>query len=657
MTGLDLFGDISIIGHNGARGFDARYVLQMPYTIDTQERVKNCVPGSQKKDRGVWHVPVTTWHENFLRGLAVPWTEEARRAAKEQRKVEEWRLRMSSQDEPDERLSLPGFGVDDFNFQNGGIQYGLDAQKVWISDDMGLGKTIQGLGIIYGAQLFPALIVVPSSLKFNWEKEINRAMPGRNVCIANKKTPYLRLQLADVIVTNYEQMLGFETFETEYEEACIDPSTCEVIINVIKKRGRTCWKEHDNGQKSVILSPLAQALRELPIKILMLDEGHKIKEDDTAQTAAILELRKNIAWRVSLTGTPMVNKPRDLYTTLRLFDLQHHFGGYHWYHTYFCGLKETDRGPQANEAHNGLELNDMLRRLCYVRRKKSQVFAQLPPKTRTAIPVEIDNRAEYEKAQNDLLEWVRERVLEDEKFLGSIAYLASNPGAYQQAIRDHQDYKKQAAERGKAMVMIQALKDVAVRGKLKQLKEWIDNFLEQGEKLVVFAHHIKHQEWLMKLYPKAARIISGDSVSERQRNVDRFQEDPFESCPMIICAQGGSVTSSPGGVGWTLAEGTNVLFFELGWNPALHDQCEDRCYRIDPIATKKMGYPVINPVSAWYILAENTIEIDIAGIIETKREVSAQVVDGDESVQEARILDAIWEKLAEKITTGAKKAA
>ena len=163
------------------------------------------------------------------------------------------------------------------------------------------------------------------------------------------------------------------------------------------------------------------------------------------------------------------------------------------------------------------------------------------------------------------------------------------------------------AAKAEQLVRIEACKQAAARGKLAASKEWIENFLDSDEKLVVFASHIDIQESLANTFDGAAHIFGSDDALTRQQNVDRFQTDP--ECRLIVCSL------QAGGVGITLTAASNVAFLEQGWTPAAMDQAEDRLHRIGQK----------DSVNAWYLLDMNTIDGQIWNLIEEKRNVTEQV--------------------------------
>ena len=503
-------------------------------------------------------------------------------------------------------LEIPGFQKPPFPFQNAGILYATERKHVIIGDEMGLGKTIQGLGTVALNDAFPALIITPASNKYQWLAEWKACMPEGErdfVHVANKDTTEFTLLMCKAVITNYEQLHDGFT---------------------------------DKTKKDVKLSQLGQNLLNVNFKSIILDEAHYIKSAEAARTKAVMELRKigSLVYRMVLTGTPMLNKPDEFYTLLKFLDRLDEFGGFWKFINEWCGMKQGKYRMKTKKGHDFMPLNEKLRSTCYIRRKKKDVLTELPDKLRTSYFIDITNRKEYKNAEDDLINWVRNRVERDQEFMASIAHLSDAERQF--AIEERKDFKAAAAERGEVMVRLTALKRLAAEGKLKAAKEWIDNFRLSGEKLVIFACHKFFLDELLKWYPTSCRLLSVMDAAERQAEVKRFQETDEQ---LFIGAQGTSAANSPAGIGHTLTAASNTLHLELGWTPGHMNQCEDRCHRIGQKSS----------CTAHYILGRETIEEDLANIIESKRTLSAQVVDGDEAVTESRILDELVEKLMEKV--------
>jgi SWI/SNF-related matrix-associated actin-dependent regulator 1 of chromatin subfamily A len=218
----------------------------------------------------------------------------------------------------------------------------------------------------------------------------------------------------------------------------------------------------------------------------------------------------------------------------------------------------------------------------YLRREKEQVLKELPDKTRSTILFDINNRSEYDRAYNDIRQYIYETK------------------------------EKKISAYAEALIKIETLKQLIAKGKLEQSIEWIENFIEQ-EKLVLFVHHKEIVKDLKEYFPEALTITGDDDIVAKDQAVQEFQNN--NNAKLIIC----SIKSAS--VGLTLTASSNVAFLELAWTPADHDQAEDRCHRIGQK----------NHVNIYYLLANNTIEDQmIMPLIEKKRNIFNQVVRGVE---------------------------
>jgi SNF2 family DNA or RNA helicase len=229
-----------------------------------------------------------------------------------------------------------------------------------------------------------------------------------------------------------------------------------------------------------------------------------------------------------------------------------------------------------------------LRRRCFVRRLKSEVLPQLPAKRQVVVPVALDNEREYRLAEKDVIAWLREQPLDLSELNARIA----------------------ATLRAQRLAQLTTLQRLAARGKLHAALGWIGDFLASGEPLVVFARHIEVQQAVLQRFPDALHLLGTDSGAAREAAVRAFQR--AGGPPLIVAA------TRVGAQGITLTRASNVAFLELEWTPALHDQAEDRCHRIGQH----------DAVSAWYLLAADTIDETMARLIAHKRGIVAAVTDG-----------------------------
>ena len=458
------------------------------------------------------------------------------------------------------KLPLFPYQVDGINFiesHNG---------RILLADEMGLGKSCQALTYFqHHPELRPAIITCPASVKLNWAKEIKLWMTIN--CdfhiISGKHSQKERLPKASIYITNYDVL---------------------AISNPDAKK---------KSEKYVCRPDILG----IEPKIVIADEAHVWKSPDAQRTKAMMDLAKRAPYFIALTGTPIVNRPIEIFNCIKAIEPKL-FPSYFQYAMKYCGAKHNGYGWNFNGASNTQELHEKLTNSIMIRRKKSEVLKDLPPKIRTVVPMELDNQREYNIAEADLIGWLR-----------------TNFG----------NGKAEKAQQAEALTRIGELKRLAVRGKLKECVDWIEDFLESVEKLVVFAVHKFVIDALMEKFAGRAVKIDG-SVTNRQAPVDAFQTD--ENIRLFV----GNIQAA--GVGITLTAASNTCFLELPWAGGHLDQAEDRVHRIGQVA---------DSVTAWYLLAAGTMEEEIAQLIDAKRKVVTKVLDGQD-VDEESMLSELMKK-------------
>jgi SWI/SNF-related matrix-associated actin-dependent regulator 1 of chromatin subfamily A len=512
--------------------------LKFPYDADMVLVVKSALPGRRwNADQKMWTVPLNLNMVAIMRDFAKTYkfqiTPHALSVLDQVEKDHTDSLAASNA--RDAALEIDGLGGELLPFQKAGVAYALDKQKTFVADEMGLGKTIEALATLKAANAFPALVICPASVKLNWRDEALKWLPGAAVYVLNGKAPGSALASADIVILNYD-----------------------------------------------ILNKWLETLLAIHWAALICDESHYCKNHKAQRTEAVKELAKPIQFRLLLTGTPILNRPQELISQLQILGRLDQFGGFWNFAKRYCAAQQMRYGWDMSGADHLDELQEMLRANCFVRRSKSEVLTELPPKRRVNLPVSLNNREEYDKAESDLIQWLRET-----KGNAAAAKASAN----------------------EALVKVEYLKQLAATGKYDAIRDWVESFLETGEKLVLFAWHTDIVESLGARF-NAPVIHGGTSIEDRQAAIDRFQKDP--GCNLIVC------NIQAGGVGITLTAASNVAFVELGWNPATMDQAEDRLHRIGQAES----------VTAWYLLAENTIDTRIWRLIENKRQVVNAVSDG-----------------------------
>jgi SNF2 family DNA or RNA helicase len=330
-------------------------------------------------------------------------------------------------------------------------------------------------------------------------------------------------------------------------------------------------------------------------RAIVVDESHYCKNPRAKRTQAVRRLAGAVTGdglRLALTGTPVLNHADELIAQLRMLDRLEDFGSGARFSRQFRGRLSEER------------LHWHLRRRCFVRRLKSEVLPQLPAKRQVVVPIALTNEAEYRLAERDVIAWLRSQPLELSQLKAKIA----------------------ATLRAQRLAQLGALQRLAARGKLAASLAWIDDFLASGEPLVVFARHLEVQQAVMARFPSALHLLGEDSLAAREASIAAFQAP--DGHPLIVCA------TRVAAQGITLTRASNVAFLELEWTPAMHDQAEDRCHRIGQH----------DAVTAWYLLAAETIDETMARLIQSKRALVTAVTDG-RTLESDGLIDAVVREL------------
>ena len=328
-----------------------------------------------------------------------------------------------------------------------------------------------------------------------------------------------------------------------------------------------------------IVAAHREVLGRIGPRALVVDESHYVKNPQAKRTQAVRRLAGSVVeggLKLALSGTPVLNHAEELVAQLRVIGRLEDFGSGAQFTRRFRGELSEER------------LHWHLRRRCFVRRLKSEVLPQLPAKRQVVVPVALSNTTEYRLAEEDVIAWLRSQPLDLRELDAKIA----------------------ATLRAERLAQLGTLQRLAARGKLAAALTWIADFLASGEPLVVFARHVEVQEALLARFPAAAHIMGRDPAAAREAAVQAFQAP--DGPQLLIGA------TRVAGQGITLTRASNVAFLELEWTPAMHDQAEDRCHRIGQR----------NAVTAWYLLAADTIDETMAELIQRKRGIVAAVTDG-----------------------------
>ena len=365
-----------------------------------------------------------------------------------------------------------------YPYQQEGIARGLEWKRFILGDALGLGKTLQSIGIIHAAGAWPCLVICPSSLKINWQREVEKFTDTKALVLSDAVRTTMRM--FQYAVVNYESLRKYFVWDI-----------------------RGCAK-HGFRLKDVVFCPQIRLFRSV-----IIDESHRVKDASTQQAKFTKGLCTGKEYVILLSGTPVVNRPADLVSQLSMMDRLKDFGGRSQF------LLDYTQGDE--QASNLDELSRRLYTTCLLRREKEKVLTQLPAKTRVDLYVDIDNRDEYDTARQDLAQYLREYRLCTEPEI-------------------------RRKMRMEALVKFMALRGIAARGKVAQAVDFIRVFLDSGQPLVVFCSLHEIVDELRKAFPRAVTVTGRDSARMKQAAVDSFQQGKAKLIICSIKAAGVGLT-------------------------------------------------------------------------------------------------------------------
>lgn len=452
-------------------------------------------------------------------------------------------------------------------YQSKGVARGLQLKCFINGDEQGLGKTVQSISTLYVAEkqgevTFPCLVVCPASTKINWQREWHQWTEKKAIVLDNKNKDvwhrFWEMGVADVFITNYESLKKF-------------------FVDSMPPKGRM------RNSMDIKLNE-----RTSLFKSIIIDESHRCKDTKTQQTKFALRIAMGKEWRILLTGTPVVNKPIDLFPQIAIMGHLKKFGGSKGYKMRYC---EGGLG-----ASNLRELNYLLNKNCFFRREKKDVAKDLPEKQRQTILCDITTRLEYNKAKNQFVKYLEEQGWDDKEIAKKL--------------------------RGEIMVKMGELKRISALGKLAEVKEFVQEVLDSGEKLILFCSLHAIVDAVLKEFPEAVTVTGRDNTEQKQANIDAFQNNPDKK--LIVC------NIKAAGVGITLTASSRVAFIEYPWTYADCVQCEDRAHRIGQK----------NNVMCTYFLGQKTIDEQLFEMIQSKATM-ANTITGATDEMETDFIDKV----------------
>lgn len=423
--------------------------------------------------------------------------------------------------------------------------------------DMGLGKTYTSLKWMQRhPESFPALVVCPASVKYNWEYESNKFIGVRSALCESR---------------TYPRHQGFEA----------QPKLTIINQDILKD-----W------------IPYLQKSR---FKTIVIDECQNFSHMTSQRTKALQVISEPCQFVIPLSGTPLTNKPADLFPILNIL-WPEEFPAFWPFSQRYCAPRFTHYGKWV---HNGAthldELHRKLTRLGMIRRRKEDVLKSLPDKVWRTIPCQIPNMDEYRDASNDFVGYLRK-------------------------------VGKEKSAKAEKLTRVGHLLRLAAKMKLRSPVEWANRFLsETDEKLIMFAIHTKAVDVLMRrIEHKSVKVDGSVTGRHRQAAIEQFAKDPTTRL---------FVGSSAAGVGINgLQVASEIGIVEFPWRPADLLQWVDRAHRIGQT----------NTVFVNMFVAMNTIEEDLVKLLWKKQKIVSAILDGGGTPSDINIYEELLQVIEGK---------
>jgi SWI/SNF-related matrix-associated actin-dependent regulator of chromatin subfamily A-like protein 1 len=446
-----------------------------------------------------------------------------------------------------------------YPFQIEGVNFLAHKTRALLGDDMGLGKSVQSLMAVpeYGR----CLVICRAGLKYNWLDEINKWRPDLKPVILSGKNSFRWPNRGEVVITNTE----------------ILPVMFHTIPKNKKERIESYW-----SRLKIWRDGLKAACPTAEDTTLILDEAHDYKNYDSQKSRKVKEIVRLVGKSIGLTGSPLTNRPEDLYGVFDVLGLaKETFGGGNTLDKFKALFNAEEkivnsRGNRTTIYGKPQPIVPELLRRVMLRRTRNEVLPDLPNKTYTNLLVgDVD--ASLQRQLNELWEeWGSFIEIEDklppfEKFSEIRAKLA--------------------------------------RSRIPAMLEYIENAEEQDVPLVVFSAHLAPLDALLTRPGWA--VISGDTLPEKRQQIVRaFQSGVLKGVAISIRA---------GGVGLTLTRAWKALFVDLAWVPGDNWQAEDRLCRIGQMSNK---------IEIVRMVSDHPLDLHVQNLLIDKIDTIRKAIDG-----------------------------
>ena len=471
---------------------------------------------------------------------------------------------------PDKLQPMPDFTGTLSEFQKEGLSFLTRAGRALLADEMGLGKTPQALAACSSLDAYPALIVAPPHLVINWQKEINKFL----------KLPETgQMTITDDNDSDSVHVIkGLKPYDL--------PQANIYIIHYLLLRG---WK---------------QALLKYDFKLVIFDEIQELRHLGTEKYSAASLVAEKTPNCFGLSGTPIYNRGAEMWAVMNIIEY-HCLGDRDGFTREWCYGYGNDIVLDPEMLGTYLRREGLM-----LRRRKSEVLNELPPKRRVVQTVDFDSKKYSALIQNAVC---KANMIDSVK----------DPFERGRITRDVVKEGRQAIGIAKAPFVTAFLKML----------------LDAGETVLVFAyHHAVFDTYLDELSGyKPVEITGRQSAKEKDQSVMAFMNGDTNICILSLRAA----------AGLNLQRATCVVFGELDWSPAIHSQAEDRAHRIGQT----------DSVLCYYLVAEEGTDEVIQEFLGLKvSQFNGIMGDQTETEEEKDLAQAVATEHMKKVVNKLKSA-
>jgi SNF2 family DNA or RNA helicase len=396
-----------------------------------------------------------------------------------------------------------------------------------LADDMGLGKTIQTISLLLREKgtkkkmSAPVLLIAPTSVVTNWEREIGRFAPELKTYIHRGATRLKGGEMREIVK-------GQDVVLTSYPVARLD----------------------------------AESIQSIKWLAVILDEAQNIKNPEAKQTQAIRKIEAE--FRIALTGTPVENRLSELWSIMHFLN-PGYLGARKAFRENFAMPIERYHDEEAIKQLKQLTTPFILRRV----KTDPRVISDLPEKVETKVYCALteEQATLYEAVVQDVM-----KKIEEEEGIKRRGLVLSMMMQLKQICNHPVQYLHQSSKDSAEVSLDNR------SGKLERLGELLEEVLAEGERALIFTQFAEMGGMLADHLPRAfgaaTQFLHGGTPTKmRDQMVRRFQEN--EHAPPIFI-----LSLKAGGTGLNLTRANHVFHFDRWWNPAVEDQATDRAFRI-----------------------------------------------------------------------------